>query len=290
MLVLGTAFSLAFIVIARQRLPRLRPPPSDSVSTLFFMLAGTLGFLVVGTAFGASLMKHLQPEELRTQAAGLVGMVAASCGAILMDTLYRNDGLNRLGLAPKKLPRGMAAGVLWLILILPWVYWVTVATEAVIVHFHIQSPTMHEIFRVWDSPEGKSTGFRIVAIIAACVVAPFSEELLFRGLLQTLIVRLLHPTRHQELPVLASDSSTLDYERPAAVVPRPSITRRSLLAIAITAALFASIHRPWTIQPAIFVLAIGLGLAYEYLGNLWATITIHCLFNAANFIIFLKTH
>jgi membrane protease YdiL (CAAX protease family) len=267
LLVLGTAFSLAFIVIARQRLPRLRPPPSDSVSTLFFILVGALGFLVVGTAFGASLMKHLQPEEFRTQAAGLVGMVAASCGAILMDSLYRNDGLNRLGLAPKKLPRGMAAGVLWLILILPWVYWVTVATEAVIVHFHIQSPTMHEIFRVWDSPEGKSTGFRIVAIIAACVVAPFSEELLFRGLLQTLIVRLL----------ARKDAVVSDFGR-------------SFLAIIITAALFASIHRPWTIQPAIFVLAIGLGLAYEYLGNLWATITIHCLFNAANFIIFLKTH
>jgi membrane protease YdiL (CAAX protease family) len=266
LLVLGTAISIIALAAAGPRLRQLRPPPDDSVSTLFLILMGALGFLIVGTALAGSIVRQLTPEELRTQVATVIGMVAAVAGAFTLDSLYRRDGINRLGLSPKIFPRGVVTGVLWLIVILPWVYWINLAVEAVIQHFHLQSPTMHEIFRIWDSPQGKSAGFRVVAIIAAVFVAPFSEELLFRGLLQTLILRLI--SRKDRAP---------DF-------------RRSLAAILITAALFASIHRPWTIEPAIFVLAVGLGLAYERAGNLWTTITIHCLFNAGNFIVFLKTH
>jgi hypothetical protein len=53
----------------------------------------------------------------------------------------------------------------------------------------------------------------------------------------------------------------------------------------MAAAIFAAVHLSvtkyaWSWLPALFLLGVALGYAYERTGKLWADITIHSLFNA----------
>ncbi len=104
-----------------------------------------------------------------------------------------------------------------------------------------------------------SVPLQVMIVVMAVVVAPVIEEMLFRGLFQTMI------------------RSHLD---------------RPWLALATTAAMFAVIHlenpEHW---PALFVLALGLGYAYEKSGSLLRPIFMHAMFNGLTIAIALaETH
>jgi membrane protease YdiL (CAAX protease family) len=86
----------------------------------------------------------------------------------------------------------------------------------------------------------------LVIIFMATVVAPLSEEVVFRGILQSLI---------------------------------GSHTQRPWLAIGATSLLFAMVHGNPTHWPPLFVLSLGLGYSYEKSGSLWRPIFMHALFN-----------
>ncbi|HZL33961.1 MAG TPA: CPBP family intramembrane glutamic endopeptidase [Tepidisphaeraceae bacterium] len=58
------------------------------------------------------------------------------------------------------------------------------------------------------------------------------------------------------------------------------------VAIVLTSAIFALVHPLW-MSPLIFVLALGLGYAYERTGSLWTSITIHAVFNGLETVLFL---
>ena len=87
---------------------------------------------------------------------------------------------------------------------------------------------------------------QVSIVVLAVIVAPVVEELLFRGLLQTAI---------------------------------RSITERPWLAVCLTSVLFATVHPNPEHWPVLFVLAVGMGYAYEKSGSLWRPIFIHALFN-----------
>lgn len=99
-------------------------------------------------------------------------------------------------------------------------------------------------------------------IIALAVVgAPLVEEIIFRGLVQTSL--------HQS----------------GAIRGRWGV-------IALAAGLFALVHggvipegqsqlQLAVVMPTLFILGLGLGVAYEWTGSLWAPIGIHALFNAS---------
>ena len=88
---------------------------------------------------------------------------------------------------------------------------------------------------------------RVLIIVTAVLVVPVFEEMLFRGLFQTMLRSLL---------------------------------RRPWPSILISSALFAMIHADVSHWPALFVLAICMGYAYEKSGSLFRPIFIHLLFNA----------
>ena len=92
---------------------------------------------------------------------------------------------------------------------------------------------------------------RLVLAVVTIVLAPASEELLFRGLLYPWIKRL-------GLPRLALWSSAL---------------------------LFATMHLNLVSFVPLTLLAVVLTLLYERTGNLLAPMTAHALFNAANFVL-----
>ena len=101
---------------------------------------------------------------------------------------------------------------------------------------------------------------RIPLLAAALVLAaPIIEEVMYRGLLQQVIV---------------------------------SVGIRRWPAIIITSVFFALMHidaaQPHAVL-ALFVLSLGFGLVYERTGRLLAPIVMHALFNAANLALGLTT-
>lgn len=92
---------------------------------------------------------------------------------------------------------------------------------------------------------------RIWVVVLAVVVAPLTEEFVFRGFLY-------------------------------GVLKKPF---GSWAAMGSTALLFAAIHQNIPAIPALALLAIGFTLAYELTGSLWAPIIMHVLFNSISVVV-----
>lgn len=92
-----------------------------------------------------------------------------------------------------------------------------------------------------------STQWKLVLILSAVVLAPLSEEVFFRGILQTTFRR---------------------------------YTNRPWVSIACASVLFGAVHAAFLQDvPALIVLGIVLGYNYERTGRLIAPILIHAIFN-----------
>jgi membrane protease YdiL (CAAX protease family) len=102
----------------------------------------------------------------------------------------------------------------------------------------------------------------MLSVLAAVIVAPLFEELLFRAHLQSGLVSAF---RKQLGPRTAR-----------------------WLAIVLASLAFASIHEWWT-QPIIFVLSVCIGWVYERTGNLWSAIVLHATFNGSTTLLFTLT-
>lgn len=109
---------------------------------------------------------------------------------------------------------------------------------------------------------------RISIVVVAVVAAPVVEELIFRGMLQTMIRSYLSARRS---PLVAQGTG---YEEGAAE------RSGAWPAIIISSALFASIHAIPAHWPALFILGVCLGYSYEKSGSLLRPFFIHSFFNA----------
>ncbi len=92
---------------------------------------------------------------------------------------------------------------------------------------------------------------RVLIIVTAVAIVPAFEEMLFRGLFQTML---------------------------------RSILLKPWLSIVIGSGLFALVHANAGHWPALFVLSLCMGYAYEKSGSLFRPIFIHSLFNATSII------
>ena len=98
------------------------------------------------------------------------------------------------------------------------------------------------------SPLNKAT-----AIALAVLVAPLTEEFIFRGFFYGVLKRHFG----------------------------------QLAGMAASAAFFAAVHQNIPAIPALFVLAVGFTLAYELTGSLWAPVLMHALFNGVSVVVIL---
>jgi len=96
--------------------------------------------------------------------------------------------------------------------------------------------------------ESQSWAERLAIGALAIVVAPLTEELIFRGYLYGVIRKY----------------------------------RNRFWAILISAGTFAAIHVHLPAIPGLFVLAVVLAIAYEWSGSLWTSILMHSCFNAVS--------
>lgn len=125
---------------------------------------------------------------------------------------------------------------------------------------------------------------RILIIVVAVVIAPLLEEMLFRGFFQTMIRSCLDAHRSSLVALRLGTpygGVTGHGAPPQGVLWR---TTNCWLAIAISSVLFTTIHANTGHWPALFVLGVCLGYAYEKSGSLFRPIFIHSFFNAASII------
>jgi uncharacterized protein len=163
--------------------------------------------------------------------------------------VYFARGIKGFGLWYRRIPRDFAGAVLRLLAV-----WPVVLAALAIVEFigrakHGQSYQIPEHQTLKELTRAPGAGLGALLVVAAVFVAPLQEEMLFRGLIQTII---------------------------------RSYTNRPWLAITITSAMFAAVHYPYVEHmPALFILAMGMGYSYEKSGSLWQPIFMHALFNGS---------
>jgi membrane protease YdiL (CAAX protease family) len=204
---------------------------------------------------------YLKPRDLAVlgTAPFLIGFLV-----MLMTLKLSPSGLSdRLGLRSRSIGRGMAMGFVTFLVIFPCVLWASAGVEGFYKHIGYVHPTEHVMLKDLGQTTQKSVA--IFLIIGAVLCAPLFEELLFRGHVQTLLRRFF--------------MSCSEWWSPATGQPPEAKPWHSWTAIVITSALFALVHPPW-MAPLIFILALGLGYIYERTGILWASITVHLLFNS----------
>jgi len=179
----------------------------------------------------------------------IIQCICAAFAIAIIILLARVTFVRRLkgfGLDPRTIHRDFAAALMNLLATWPLVLAMIIFTAAFgkLVrgpNFEIQQ---HEELKLII--ESSQLSLRILIVLLAVLVVPLLEELLFRGLFQTVI---------------------------------RSYLVKPWLAIAVSSLLFVSVHQNIEHWPALFVLAMCLGYAYEKSGSLFRPIFIHAFFN-----------
>lgn len=224
-------------------------------------LPGTIYLLVqspgVEPATAPATQMALSP---RTSALlGTAQQATVLLAILVMNAIYWPGWTNRLGLALRRLPFGVAAGLLGIAIVLPLMAGVGELTQVLWNWVRLDHPSAHALLRAMEKDPDHSLRASIIA--TAVLLAPVAEELLFRGLLQTAILY--------------------------SIARSTPGTRARWGAIVITSLVFTLYHPELWMMPPIFTLSLFLGYIYERTGNLWSCILVHAGFNVANVTLFL---
>lgn len=247
----------------------------------------------------ASSLSHLQMDD---QAKLLLQNAVASAGTfaaiVALLAAMRPGQLRALGTNLKWLRAGIAGGAATLFVLYPLISLTSAAVESIYYRLHRSQPEAHELLQLLNQSHNR--GLSLFTIILAVLIAPMSEELAYRGLLQTALGRgfallsVIWQRAGARAPIDPVDiaittPSVLDYGSRSMLgrqVASPGEFSR-WSAVIVTAAIFAAIHLNIAFFVPLFVLAIGLGYVYERTGNLWVSICAHGLFNGGQILYFL---
>lgn len=287
---------------------------------LLFILGAVTWFGSATAYFGLLQARHLSSgsdqvmgvEDLTSGQMAFMASVPPLLGLgvfALGYALFYRAGARTLGFAPAQLGRGVAQGLVGFLIVWPLVWWASYLTELIYVAVDFEHPEAHEL--LVSLRNSSSRWQEALIILAATTIVPVFEEFLFRGHLQSLMRRALLPLKPWTPPPAAAlpapvppaswvqEPEVAPVAAPAMPAPPPLATAappvlayaapdlsapadspvRAWLAVLCIALVFALFHPLWT-APPIFVLAVGLGYAYERTGNLWTPIVMHALFNS----------
>lgn len=155
-------------------------------------------------------------------------------------------GLKGFGLRLRTAPKDLGYALLTLLTVWPLILATMSVTMLVTKLFRGPEYRIpqHEVLKLLT--EYPTVPLEVILVVASVIVAPIVEEMVFRGLFQTMI---------------------------------RSYSGRPWLSIALTSLLFASVHGEPTHWPTLFVLSLGLGYAYEHSGSLLRPMFMHAVFN-----------
>ena len=278
-------FSRRSLNLAPQRPNQLRLRDAVVAAAVFY---GWLYFLLVYPIPLFNLVHRNYKAYLFW--AGAIWFIS-HCAVLLLLIAIAKRGfgtLSNVGLSWTRLSAGLRIGGAAFLLTTPILAVVTGLSYGVYRYATGENPPVHPILRFFAS-HPPWPRFMMVTIYL-CFWDPLIEELLFRGILQTTVFRILDRRRALlEMPT----GEGMTTPSPAAAT-RPNATDR-WTAILITAAIFAASHLylargaiAW--MPAIFVSGCVLGFVYERTGNLFANWANHCLLNTCALVVYLSFH
>jgi membrane protease YdiL (CAAX protease family) len=158
-------------------------------------------------------------------------------------------GLRGFGLNPKTILKDFPAALLNLLATMP-VVWAALILTAVIGKLAagpaFEIPKHEELKEIIVHPQWQ---VRAIIVFSSVFVVPVTEEFIFRGMFQTLL---------------------------------RSYIARPWLAIILASFIFVICHIDKLHWPALFVIGLCLGYAYEKSGSLFRCIFLHAMFNAAS--------
>ena len=231
----------------------------DLAAALLLMLAGMLIFMPLRRALGlfhgsdpAGLngLSSMQKALLTLLSQGLTQLPLVVYFVVRL--CRQSDGLRAGGVLPRRWRGDVGSGIVGFLLATPVVFLVAALTSAAAARFGHPAPErLHEgLDRLVQAGPGAEALF----LISFCLVAPLLEEAIYRGLVQTALLRALGPKRRWGIVLGA-------------------------------AAVFALIHVQnvdWVALPGLWVLGVALGWLYERRGSLLPCVIVHALFNACN--------
>ncbi len=192
---------------------------------------------------------------------------ALAAGTLILARHHFARRLKGFGLNPKTIPRDFLTSFLNLLTIWPLVMAALVLTTYIgrLIwgpQFDLGRHEELELIRQYSQ-----LPLRISVFVVAVLMAPMLEELLFRGMLQTMLRSLMQSHRRPEIALAIPGGNWYG-------------TVGVWLSIAAGAGLFAIAHVNTGHWPALFILGVCLGYAYEKSGSLLRPIFIHSIFNA----------
>jgi|GEM_PF-6497663 len=182
----------------------------------------------------------------------IAGIIICQVAAVALGILFASQyahGFRLIGLERAGLRRVWLSVLVGFIIVGSITYLTNLATQLLLKHFDALPDRNHPMLEIMQS--GSPIELTL-AIVAAVLVAPVFEEVLFRGHFQ---------------PLFASMFGRIG----------------SILA---TSVLFTILH-PWWTMPAIFLLSVMMCLARLKWNNTWAPLGIHVLFNLTSTVLFL---
>ncbi len=219
----------------------------------FVLLFIWFGAVAIAISFIEKVLPDL-PDWQNAFLDNLILCIGAIAAMVVIISLVKNHFARRLkgfGLNPRTIHRDLPAAIVNLLSVVPLLTAMLILTTFFGrfiwgQDFHI--PQHEELEMITAHPQ---LPLRVLIIVTTIAIVPVFEEMLFRGLFQTVI-------------------------RSFVISP--------WLSILISSGLFTLIHGDAGHWPALFVLAVCMGYAYEKSGSLFRPIFIHALFNASSII------
>lgn len=176
--------------------------------------------------------------------------ISAVIGAAVILYIAKKDfvrGIKGFGLSKKRIAGDLWKGFVALLAVWPLVVlglYLTQWTGQIIWGGDFQINKHRELNMITEYADLK---LWILIFIVAAGIVPFFEEMLFRGMFQSMI---------------------------------RAYTDKVWWAIILCSIIFTTVHPDVSHWAGLFVLSIGLGYVYERTGSLWAPVFMHSLFNA----------
>ena len=238
LLSLGLLLLVAWIIhrlLSKQKFSLDRTPARDNNLNLLHLL-----FIVFLMLVGMSVAGSFEENSKWRFIVGALGQIVIAAAVIYIAAQSFRGRLKRgLGVTLRRWKSDLARGVIGYLAIAP-VCFVLLQLMAMIPDLQDTHPLLEQM------DMSKSPFLTFLFVFVAVVVAPLSEELLFRGMIQSMIRKYM---------------------------------KNAWIAIIVASTLFAMLHPLWS-WPALFVLAVAMGYNYERCGRLMPSILIHSLFNA----------
>jgi membrane protease YdiL (CAAX protease family) len=220
----------------------------------FFFLFGVVSLI-------ANIVGRLTedwPDWKNALVDNIILSVGTALTAILILLLARAHFVRKLkgfGLGLGKLARDILSAPLYLLAVWPLIMaavWLTIQLTQLFSGQEYQLQQHQQLRVVTEYPQ---LALRILIVFSAVIIGPFFEELLFRGLIQTTVRSFLLEAGFHVWP-----------------------------AIVFSSGFFMIMHPDPGHWPALFVLGMCMGYAYEKSGSLWRPIFIHAIFNGISVI------